>query len=562
MLEIGSLVDNKYKILHEIGKGGMSHVYLAINESSNKEWAIKEIKKKATTKDGEVWHKPMTETALMKTLRHEHLPEIADVLENDEYIMIVMDYIEGRTLKQILLEEGAQKQEDVIDWSIQLCGILSYLHKRKPPIIYRDMKPGNIMLKPDGNVMLIDFGAAREFKEGASGDTSCLGTKGYAAPEQYGGGGQTDERTDIYNMGATMYHLVTGKDPTRKPYEMRPIRDWDRSLSTGLEEIIRRCTKNDPDERYQTADDLLYALTHYREMESGYRKRKERQWKRFLAMCAVSVMCLTVGIAGTAYGKAVESKNYRELIWEGQTASGESQKTDAYKKAIKTSPKREEAYDRLLNEVMLSDGVLTTYETNTIKEVLEYREDPRGKTIRDRFSSNKRGYEKFCYDMGIAYFFYYKGTGIKELSRQWFQVPINGHKLGKAQRARTELCYKIAEYYNELTDDRNRGREKKVTYMDYWNDLLMLSRGGVVAQDDLRTALVMDRDLTLEISRYAADFKSAGVKEDEMRSQLKRISKEIKENEKDMDSCDWILTGQIEENIEAAQVAIDAVFSD
>ena len=84
MLEIGSLVDNKYKILHEIGKGGMSHVYLAIDESSNKEWAIKEIKKKATTKDGEVWHKPMTETALMKTLRHEHLPEIADVLENND----------------------------------------------------------------------------------------------------------------------------------------------------------------------------------------------------------------------------------------------------------------------------------------------------------------------------------------------------------------------------------------------------------------------------------------------------------------------------------------------
>ena len=110
----------------------------------------------------------------------------------------------------------------MIKWAKQLCDVLGYLHSQNPPIIYRDMKPANIMLKPDGNVVLIDFGTAREYKENNIEDTTCLGTMGYAAPEQFGGMGQTDARTDIYCLGATMYHLVTGMNPCEPPYEIRP----------------------------------------------------------------------------------------------------------------------------------------------------------------------------------------------------------------------------------------------------------------------------------------------------------------------------------------------------
>lgn len=109
-----------------------------------------------------------------------------------------MDYIEGNPLSSALEESGAQPQNQVIAWAIQLCDVLGYLHAQSPPIIYRDMKPSNIMLKPDGNLTLIDFGTAREFKEKNLADTVCLGTIGYAAPEQFGRMGQTDARTDIY----------------------------------------------------------------------------------------------------------------------------------------------------------------------------------------------------------------------------------------------------------------------------------------------------------------------------------------------------------------------------
>ena len=109
-----------------------------------------------------------------------------------------MDYIEGKPLSEALNREGAQPQEKVIEWAKQICDVLGYLHSRVPPIIYRDMKPSNVMLKPDGDIMIIDFGTAREYKSASIADTTCLGTQGYAAPEQFGGQGQTDARTDIY----------------------------------------------------------------------------------------------------------------------------------------------------------------------------------------------------------------------------------------------------------------------------------------------------------------------------------------------------------------------------
>ena len=251
MLEIGSIIDGKYKILNVIGKGGMSVVYLAMNERANKQWAIKEVRKDGVQNFEVVKQNLIVETDLLKRLNHPHLPSIIDVIDGDGTFLIVMDYIEGNPLSKAIKNSGAQNQDDVIEWSKQLCDVLGYLHSRKPPIIYRDMKPSNVMLKPDGNVMLIDFGTAREFKSTSVADTTCLGTQGYAAPEQFGGHGQTDARTDIYCLGATMYHLITGHNPALPPYEMYPIRQWNPMLSSGLEEIILKCTQKNPDDRYQ-----------------------------------------------------------------------------------------------------------------------------------------------------------------------------------------------------------------------------------------------------------------------------------------------------------------------
>ena len=276
MLQVGSLIDGKYRILSKVGQGGMSVVYLAINEKANKNWAVKEVRKDGI-KDFEIVKQGLVaETDILKKLKHPNLPSIVDVIDSDDSFIIIMDYIEGNSLNKALEEYGAQPQEYVIDWAKQLTDVLGYLHTRTPAIIYRDMKPSNVMLKPDGNVTLIDFGTAREFKEKNLADTVCLGTIGYAAPEQFGGMGQTDARTDIYCLGATLYHLVTGMNPCEPPYEIKPIRQINPALSEGLERIILKCTQRDPNDRYQSAAELMYALEHYEEYDHIYRKKQKR----------------------------------------------------------------------------------------------------------------------------------------------------------------------------------------------------------------------------------------------------------------------------------------------
>ena len=274
MAEKGTIIGGKYEILQLVGQGGMSIVYLARDINLNKQWAIKEFRTDIGDTNKQVALKALLdETNLMKKLNHPALPRIVDIIETEVTIYVVMDYIEGESLNKILEQYGAQPQDMVVEWAMQLVDVLNYLHTQKPPIIYRDMKPANIMLQPDGKLRLIDFGIAREYKEGKEHDTVAIGTRGYAAPEQFGSRGQTDARTDIYGLGVTLYHLLTGINPSEPPYEIYPIRYWNSMLSESLEYIIEKCTSLNPEGRYQSCKELRYALEHIC-MSRKYRHRK------------------------------------------------------------------------------------------------------------------------------------------------------------------------------------------------------------------------------------------------------------------------------------------------
>jgi len=365
MLEIGTLIDGKYKVLNKIGQGGMSVVYLAMNEKANKQWAIKEVRKEGIENFEVVRQGLIGETNLLKELKHSHLPSIADIIETEGTLLIVMDYVEGRALSAVMNEEGIQPQETVVDWAIQLCDVLEYLHTQEQPIIYRDMKPANIMLKPDGNVVLIDFGTARKYKEHNLLDTTCLGTMGYAAPEQFGGESQrqTDARTDIYNLGATVYHLLTGHNPSEPPYEIYPIRCWNPALSTGLEKIVEKCVQKNPDDRFQSCGELREALTHYRELDDSYIKKQKRKIALFLTcflLCFAGIVCGSYGLLGI---RQEVKESYSACLTEATlriAISPDSMEIDPevigfYQKAINIEPFRSEAYNQLL-DYYLSKG--------------------------------------------------------------------------------------------------------------------------------------------------------------------------------------------------------------
>lgn len=406
MLEIGSLIDGKYKILNKVGQGGMSVVYLAMNEKANKQWAIKEVRKDGV-KDFEIVKQGLVaETDLLKKLSHPSLPSIIDVIEGPDTFLIVMDYIQGNPLSKALEEYGAQPQEYVIEWAKQLCDVLEYLHTRTPPIIYRDMKPANIMLKPDGNICLIDFGTAREFKEKNLADTTCLGTVGYAAPEQFGGMGQTDARTDIYCLGATLYHLVTGRNPCDPPYEILPIRQVNPALSSGLERIIQKCTQRNPDDRYQSCAELMYALENYEKIDDAYRKKQKRKLGLFLASAGLTLAFGAASLWGYLSGEQKKTENYDLMLRSVATAQ------DCYD-AILTDPSRSEAYEQLA-DLLTQDHVLTGEEGQQLLKLQAGLDEEKSNGFSERVDvlktlkeKNPDGYQEVCYRIGESFLFYY-----------------------------------------------------------------------------------------------------------------------------------------------------------
>lgn len=526
MLEIGSIVDGKYKILNKIGQGGMSVVYLAMNERANKQWAIKEVRKDGT-KDYEVVKQGLiAETDILKRLNHPHLPSIIDVIDCDDTFLIVMDYIEGRTLDHWLKKEGAQPQERVVEWAKQICDVLGYLHSRKPPIIYRDLKPSNVMLKPDGKIMIIDFGTAREFKEQSIEDTKCLGTQGYAAPEQYGGHGQTDARTDIYNLGATMYHLLTGHNPSLPPYEMYPIRQWNPSLSSGLEAIVTKCTQRNPNDRYQSCAELMYALEHFDELDIEYRKQQKRKWGTFLAACSLTAVSL-IGCLGFKFAENSTIKNsYDGYLRAASNAATQEEKVDYYRDAINLDPSRGDAWLSLLDVFIdgtgTGDGGLFTQEEDIqMKEILGYTGSG-NRTNESYLESNSDAYDEFSFQMGLAYFYYYGEEGNKPMSRSWFETAAESDSLEPNKVERAKRFAKIAGYSQGL-DTRDLAGDSEVSYADYWADMVELTSGDLTAIDNEQTALVMYREMVYQIYKNALNFRQAGVTEQEMMNELQNI---------------------------------------
>lgn len=303
-----------YEIKGLIGKGGMSTVYLAEHRRLHTRWAVKEVHKQQKAR-----FDFLAESNILKRLQHPMLPRIVDIFEDSDRVLIVEDFVEGITLEALLKQQKKVDEELGVQWFCALCDVLGYLHGQQPhPIIYRDLKPSNIMLQPNGSLKLIDFGIAREYKQDSDADTTYIGTKGYAAPEQFGKA-QTDARTDIYALGVTMYHLLTGKSPYEPPYQFVLARQLDSSLSYGIEYILDKCVRPEPIDRYQNVGELLYDLEHMYRFDKAWQKYKNT--KRLRVVAVVAMFALSVGLIVGGWTMMGQEKEvaYLDLL---QQASG------------------------------------------------------------------------------------------------------------------------------------------------------------------------------------------------------------------------------------------------
>ncbi|MGN0142576.1 MAG: protein kinase [Roseburia sp.] len=516
MLEIGSLVDGKYKILSEIGHGGMSVVYMAINEKANKTWAIKEVRKDGVLDFEAVRQGLIVETDMLKKLKHPNLPSIIDVIENEDNFLIVMDYIEGNSLSSALAEYGAQPQEYVIEWALQLCDVLGYLHSRTPAIIYRDMKPANIMLKPDGTLTLIDFGTAREYKARNIADTTCLGTIGYAAPEQFGGMGQTDARTDIYCLGATLYHLVTGCNPSEPPYEIKPIREINPALSGGLERIIQKCVQRNPDDRYQSCAELTYALEHYEEIDDKYRKKQKVKLGSFIASAVLTMLFVVLGAIFGHMAVERATDNYASLMEEAAKTTDYDEKIALYEQGIEIPNKtgEKEAYLQLI-KLFKEDGEFSTEEQEILVKLI--------KNHQNALKENMDGYVEICFETAKLYWYYYNygDGGSNQVTRmksaiEWFTDVLNNAPEDYENLGMARVYASIGEFYRDISINTVEASDKGM-YQPFFVKLQELVE--TVCSDETESEIVKLELLELARSamqQYATKFKADGVPQEDV----------------------------------------------
>ncbi len=476
MTKEGTVLDGKYEILAEVGRGGMSIVYLARDKRLNKQWAVKEIKNDGKKSAKTLLKGLEREANILKNVDHPVLPRIVDIINQDGVIYVVMDYIEGDTIQDRLKKEGAQPQELVVEWGLQLASALDYLHNMNPPVIYRDMKPSNVMIKPEGGVKLIDFGTAKEYEIENNADTTALGTRGYAAPEQFGdskGRGiyNTDARTDIYNLGATLYHIVTGKNPCEPPYEIKPIREWNPTLSSGLEKIILKCTQADPNDRYQNCTELMYALEHYNELDDSYRKKSKKKLGAFVATVTLMVAAgITAGVGYSGMQK-IRLNNYNHYVETGMSYCREQDyvaATAEFKKAIELDGSEEKAYEQYIQAYI--DATNNAENAGTESEL---NLDDALTLVSNRISSKHDGVDKnsaVLYKLALTYF--EEERAYNEAAKYFGMIDEEDEQYGN-----------LAKYYRSIAELRSDSTSDASELMEEVNNFAVYNQNNFTNQE-------------------------------------------------------------------------------
>jgi outer membrane protein assembly factor BamB/tRNA A-37 threonylcarbamoyl transferase component Bud32 len=262
----GTILQERYEILAVQGVGGMGAVYRARDlrfSAVTKIVAAKEMSNIAP--DPRLRRIGIQnferEANILASLSHPAIPKIFDFFTEGNRSYLILEFVEGKNLEKLLEERRKPfSQEEVIDWALQVCDVLAYLHSHAPPVIFRDMKPGNLMLRLDGRIMVIDFGIAKVFEHGQRG--TMIGTEGYSPPEQYRG--VAEPRGDVYALSATLHHLLTGRDPRLEPpftFHERPIELFNAEVSAEIEAVIMKALAYDVDERFESATEMALALT-------------------------------------------------------------------------------------------------------------------------------------------------------------------------------------------------------------------------------------------------------------------------------------------------------------
>lgn len=355
------ILRERYELMTVIGRGGFSTVWLARDISLGSYWAVKQVKNDSSTN----FNAFLKEVELLSTLNHSSIPRIVDRIEEGDDFFVVMDFVDGSALSKLVNMQGPQDEKKVIEWAISLCDTMIYLHSKNPesgkrPVVYRDLKPDNIMLSPSGAVKLIDFGAASVYTPGIKFKGETIGTRGYASPEQYGGGSNMlGEASDIYTLGATMYYLSTGFVPEEPPNGVPSVRSKNSALTDAFEFCVAKCTADDPENRYQSFEELKASLEHIEQLSAIYRKKQKRRLVSFYSSLVLGAVFAVIGLIGYNRFQVELLDRFKVEYQEATAASRDGDYLSAarhYAQALQANPDDRDTHVLLFNTLLPHDG--------------------------------------------------------------------------------------------------------------------------------------------------------------------------------------------------------------
>lgn len=509
VLNVGqTILNGRYEIVKVIHTTGMANIYMVSDSNLNKYWCLKEIKKSEAGKNEIEYYSLLHEANIMKSLNHSGIPRIVTIEQEGDSIFIIMDFVDGVSVKTWIQRKGRVKQDAAVAWMKQVCQIMIYLHNRKYPIFYRDMKPDNLMLQSDGSIKLLDFGISIVIKEPNQKIDRALGTKGYAAPEQSKRGNICDLRSDIYAMGKTLYYMLTGLNPSQlKPEQLKSVREIDSSISVGLENIVNKCIQPNPDDRYQSCEELLYALQNYMTLDSKYRAKIRRKVYVVAGMFVTSIFLIITSLIPYNVYNNQQIQQYNKLL----AVAEQSGRQEDFEAVLDWNPIDLAPYKDFIDSMKV-DGVFSKEEESILLGYV----NPNLEKLKQQ-----KGYGELAYEIGKLYWFYYEGSTEDEgmiTSTKWFSDALEEDY----EPELSQVYYQLGSFKRNISASVTESSDAGM-YSEYFNNLITAKKqdNGELVNLQLNLALANC------ISTYTYNLMTDGISYADIESQVTMLNEYI-----------------------------------
>lgn len=509
VLNVGqTILNGRYEIVKVIHTTGMANIYMVSDSNLNKYWCLKEIKKSEAGKNEIEYYSLLHEANIMKSLNHSGIPRIVTIEQEGDSIFIIMDFVDGVSVKTWIQRKGRVKQDAAVAWMKQVCQIMIYLHNRKYPIFYRDMKPDNLMLQSDGSIKLLDFGISIVIKKPNQKIDRALGTKGYAAPEQSKRGNVCDLRSDIYAMGKTLYYMLTGLNPSQlKPEQLKSVREIDSSISVGLENIVNKCIQPNPDDRYQSCEELLYALQNYMTLDSKYRAKIRRKVYVVAGMFVTSIFLIITSLIPYNVYNNQQIQQYNKLL----AVAEQSGRQEDFEAVLDWNPIDLAPYKDFIDSMKV-DGVFSKEEESILLGYI----NPNLEKLKQQ-----KGYGELAYEIGKLYWFYYEGSTEDEgmiTSTKWFSDALEEDY----EPELSQVYYQLGSFKRNISASVTESSDAGM-YSEYFNNLITAKKqdNGELVNLQLNLALANC------ISTYTYNLMTDGISYADIESQVTMLNEYI-----------------------------------